>query len=106
MGWTELMSGVAETVTATFSQLAITDDLHHCRVILDVIPQTTGSILEPIVMPHPVLICLRSELSEEGLDLGSQIDLEQDRSYLIEGPAEERTDRYHLAYWVRKIDLD
>lgn len=104
MGWADLMTGAAEAVTAAFGQLAVTDDWRRCRVILDVIPQTTGSILEPIVMPHPVLICLRLELPE-GLSAGSLITLEQDGRYRVEGLAEERTDRHHLAYWARKIDL-
>lgn len=103
MGWNDLMAGAAGTITAAFGQSALTEDRQLLRVILDIIPQTIGTAYEPVTENHPVIILLRSAIPD-GLDTGIQLTLENEEIYEIERIAQERTDRHHIAYWVKRIE--
>ena len=103
MNWDSLIYDAAETITDTFGQSAIVDDTISCRVIIDVIPQSSGGVYEQIIEDRPVAIFLKSEI-QEGLISGVELVLENGELYIIEGVSEERTNKHHIAYWVKKVE--
>lgn len=107
MSWNDIMNAASKTVIDSFGQRARVDDYIWCNVVIDVIPRTSGSTYEPVIADYPVAIFLRSDIEDEegnGLEVGIQIDMVDGDSYQIEAVCEEKTNKYHVAYWINKVD--